>query len=100
MWPIAVYVHAEVLADRADDHLARVQAHADREAEPLRAAQLRRVGGELALEIKRRVAGAPGVVLVGDRRAEQRHDPVARELVDRALEAMDARRTGSRRSAP
>ena len=32
------------------------------------------------------VAGAPRVVLVGDRRAEDGHDPVAGELVDGALE--------------
>ena len=32
---------------------------------------------------------APRVVLVGDRRAEQRHDAVAEELVDRALVAVD-----------
>jgi hypothetical protein len=30
------------------------------------------------------------VVLVGDGRTEQRHDPVARVLIDRAFEAMDA----------
>ena len=54
------------------------------------ARELRRVGGELALEVQRRVAGALGVVLVGDRRAEQGHDPVAGELVDRPLEAVDA----------
>ena len=93
-------LHAEVLADRPDHHLAGVEAHPDREAEPLRAAQLRRVGGELVLEVERRVAGAPGVVLVGDRRPEQGHDPVAGELVDRALEAVDALRRGSRRSGP
>ena len=86
---------AEVLADRAHDHLAGVEAHADREAEPLLAAELRRVGGELLLLVKRRVAGALGVVLVGDRGAEQGHDAVAGELVDRALEAVDARRRGS-----
>ena len=37
------------------------------------------------------MAGAPGVVLVGDRRPEQRHDPVPGELVDGALEAVHAR---------
>jgi hypothetical protein len=31
---------------------------------------------------------APGVILVGDGRAEERHDPVAEELVDRALVAV------------
>src|SRR5256885_902734 len=55
-----------------------------------RAAQLRRVGGQLRLEVKRRVAGALGVVLVRDRGAEEGHDAVAGELVDRALEPMNA----------
>ena len=40
--------------------------------------------------MERRVAGAPRMVLVRDRRAEQRHDPVAGVLVDRALEAVNA----------
>ncbi len=35
------------------------------------------------------VAGAHGVVLVGDGRAEQRHDPVAHHLVHGPLVAMD-----------
>ena len=82
--------HAQVLADCAHHHLAGVEAHADREAEPLLAAELRRVGGEHLLEVKRRVAGAPGVVLVGDRGAEKGHDAVAGELVDGALEPVDA----------
>ena len=42
------------------------------------------------MEMKSRVAGAPSVVLVSDRRPEKRHDAVAGELVDRALEAVDA----------
>ena len=40
--------------------------------------------------MQRRVTGALGVVLVRDRRAEERHDAVAGELVDRALEAVHA----------
>ena len=35
------------------------------------------------------VAGPDGVVLVGQRRAEQRHDAVAHDLVDGALVAVD-----------
>ena len=35
------------------------------------------------------MAASPCVILVGDGRAEERHDPVTRELVDRPLEAMD-----------
>jgi hypothetical protein len=37
--------HREVLADRPDHHLARVEPHPHREVEPLGAAQLRRVSG-------------------------------------------------------
>ncbi len=81
---------AQVLADRADDHLARVDPHAHREAEPLVAADLGGVRGELALQRQRRPAGPLGVILVGERSAEQRHDAVAGELVDGALEAVDA----------
>ena len=40
--------------------------------------------------MERRVAGPLWVVLVRDRCAEERHDAVARVLVDRSLEAMDA----------
>ena len=54
------------------------------------ASHLSRVAGELVAQVERRVAGAPRVVLVRDRRAEQGHDAVARELVDRSLEAVDA----------
>jgi hypothetical protein len=82
--------HGQVLADRAHDDLAGVEAGPHREAHAVRAFDVRREASELALEVHRGVAGAARVVLVGDRRAEQRHDPVAGELVDRALVAVDA----------
>ena len=53
----------------------------------MHAAQLGRVLGDVVEHPQRRVAGAPGVVLVGDRGAEDGHDPVAGEFVDGALEA-------------
>ena len=83
-------VHCQVLADRANDDFPGVEAHPDREAEPLLAPQLGRVGGELLLEVKRHVAGALGVILMSNRGAEKGHDPVAGELVHSALEPMDA----------
>ena len=49
------------------------------------------VGGErlqLPLDRERRTQRAMGVVLVSDRRPEQRHHAVAEELVDRALVAV------------
>jgi hypothetical protein len=88
--PLRRVVHAQVVADRADHHLARVDAHARREADAVLALHLGRVAGDLVTQRERRVAGALGVVLVRDRRPEQRHDAVARVLVDRALEAVHA----------
>ena len=41
------------------------------------------------LHVERRIAGSHRMVLVGERRAEEGHDPVAHDLVDRALVAVD-----------
>jgi len=86
--PLRRVVHAQVVTDLSHNYRARVEAHADREAEFLLALELLRVALEILSEVERRIAGALRVVLVGDRRSEERHDPVARVLVDRALEAM------------
>ena len=83
-------VHAQIVADLADHHLARVEAHATRERRRRAGRAPRRRSAQLVAQMQRRVAGALRVVLVRDRRAEQRHDAVAGELVDRALEAMHA----------
>ncbi len=48
------------------------------------------VAGDLVAQMERRVARALRVILVRDRRAEQRHDAVAGVLVDRAFEAVHA----------
>ncbi len=55
----------------------------------MRASHLLRVLLHALLHPERRVAGPHGVVLVGQRRAEERHDPVAHHLVHRALVAVD-----------
>jgi hypothetical protein len=75
------------LADRAGDHLARVDPDPGGEVETVLAAQLGGVLGDVVEHPQRRVAGAARMVLVGDRGAEDGHDPVAGEFVDRALEA-------------
>ena len=72
----------------AGDHLARVDPDPGGEVEPVLAAQLGGVLGDVVEHPQRREAGAPGVVLVGDRGAEDGHDPVAGEFVDGALEAV------------
>ena len=91
-------VHVHVVADRADDHLAGVQPAADSELDAVAARQLRGQLGHLALELEDRQARAPGVVLVRQRRAEDRQQAVAGELVDRPLELVDRAR-GDRQEA-
>jgi hypothetical protein len=82
-------VHAEIGAHRTDHDLARVDTDPDVHQRAVLAASLLGVAADLVLHPKRRVARPHGVVLVGQRRPEQRHDPVAHHLVDRALVAVD-----------
>src|SRR5437660_11062870 len=88
--PLRGVVHAQVVADSPDDDLARVEAHPHREIEPALAPHVFGERPEVACQLKRGRAGALGVVLVGDRGAEERHDAVAGVLVDGPLIAVDA----------
>ena len=81
--------HRVAVADLAGEHVARVDPHAQREAD---------VGGgvDVLVDLLHRglhreagADGALGVVLVGDGRAEHRHHVVADVLVDRAAVAHD-----------
>ncbi len=83
-------VHAEIAADRADDHLTGVQPDADLDRYAVRAQELTLQRGEARLHPERRVARAYGVVLEGERRAEERHDAIAHHLVHGALVAVDS----------
>jgi len=82
-------VHVQVTANRAHDDLARVEPHADVHRRAAGALDLLRVEGDPPLHSQRRIAGANRMVLVPDRRAEERHDPVAHDLVHRPLVPMD-----------
>src|SRR5213593_2464412 len=84
-------VHPEVVADPAHDDGPRVDADPHLQTEAALGLELLRVIAERLLDSERRVDGAPRSVLVGDGRAEERHDAVARVLVDRALEPVDLR---------
>ena len=85
-----IVVHAEVVADRADQDFARMQADPGADLDAAGAAQLGRLDVHGALDRQRRKAGAHGVVLMRDRRAEQRHDAVAKDPVDGTLVTVDA----------
>jgi hypothetical protein len=67
----------------------RVEVDPDLHLHPVRAARVVRVALERLLHPEGGIAGAHGVVLVGQRRTEQRHDPVAHHLVHRALVAVN-----------
>jgi hypothetical protein len=81
-------VHVEVVADLADDHFAGVETQAHREVQPAAQAQLVGVSAQAVHHMQRGITGAARVILVRDRRAKERHDAVAGELVDEALEAL------------
>jgi hypothetical protein len=85
-----VVIDAEVVANRAHQHLARIEADPDAHLDAVRGARPIRLHPHRALDGERRVAGADRVVLMRDRRAEQRHDAVAQDAVDGALVAVDA----------
>jgi hypothetical protein len=78
----------QVTADRAHDHLARVQANANLHIQPLAPPQLFAIAPHRFLHAQRRIAGPHRVVLVGNRRAEEGHNPVAHDLVHRPLIAV------------
>jgi hypothetical protein len=88
--PLRGVVHAQVVADPPHDDLPGVEAHPHRELEAALASHFLGERAELAGQIQGGGTGALGVVLVGDRGAEERHDPVAGVLVDRPLVSVDA----------
>jgi len=76
----------EIVADLAHDDRTRVETDSHLEAPVETRRQLAAQVTDAALDREGGVSGAPGRVLVRDRRAEQGHDPVAGVLIDRALE--------------
>jgi hypothetical protein len=82
-------------ARRRDPRSARGRArqppepHADLDGHAVRAEDTLGVLRDRLLHPQRRVARPDCVVLVGQRRSEERHDPVAHDLVDGALVAVD-----------
>jgi hypothetical protein len=90
--PLCGVVHAQVVADPPHDHLPGVQAHSHGELEGALASNVCGERAEFTRHIEGGRTGALGVVLVGDRGAEERHDPVTRVLVDGPLVSVDAAR--------
>ena len=83
-------LHVQIAADGADDDGARVESDAGIQvrAQPIRPAIGQR--RHLGLDIECRMRGSLGVVVMRDRCAEDRHESVARQLVNNAFVAMHA----------
>ena len=75
--------------ERADQHLAGVDADAHLDRRAGGGAALGDVPGKAVLHPQRRPDRPFGIVLVGDGRAEQRHDAVTEQLVDASAEVVD-----------
>ena len=82
-------VHAQIAADRADNHFAGVEPYPDLDRNTLHTAHAFRVVLHRLLHAQRRVAGPDRMILVGQGRAEQRHDAVAHHLIDGSLVAVN-----------
>ncbi len=78
-------VHLEVTADRSNHDLAGVQAHPDLRLDPMQAAKVFRVPFDGLLHSQGGIARSDRVIFVGERCAEEGHDPVSHHLVDGAF---------------
>jgi hypothetical protein len=79
----------QVAADGPHHDVAGVQPDPDLDTEPLASTELLTVPSDCRLHPEGRVARAHRVILVGEGGAEQRHNPVAHDLVDGALVAVN-----------
>jgi hypothetical protein len=82
-------VHAQIASDGTHDDLAGVEPDADLHVNAESIARVRGVVLDLLLHTQRRIAGSYRMILVGNRSAEDRHDPVAHHEADGAFVTMD-----------
>src|SRR5262249_52378208 len=78
-------VHTQIVANGADDHRTGIDADPHAEFDAVSSLDILGKRLESILYCEPRTERALSVVLVRDRRPEERHHPVAEELVDRAL---------------
>jgi hypothetical protein len=84
-------VHPQVVGDGPDHDLPGVEADPDLHRDAVPAQRLLGIAADAILHRQGGVAGADGVVLVGQRRPEQGHDAVAHHLVDGTFVLVDGR---------
>ena len=84
-------VHIQIVADGTDDDLPRIEPDSDRHRYPMSSLNLVCILRDGLLHPQRRITSAHGMILVGDRRAEEGHNPIAHNPVHGALIAVDRR---------
>ena len=82
-------VHAQVVADAPHDHRSGIDAEPQPEIDTQLPPDLPAIAADGLVDGEGGVDGAERVVLQRDGGAEERHQPIAEELVHRALVAMD-----------
>jgi len=82
-------VHMQIVADGTDDDLPRVEPDSDRHRYPMRSLNLVRISRDGVLHSERRITSAHGMILMGNRRTEEGHNPIAHNSVHGALVAVD-----------
>src|SRR5215813_5917574 len=82
-------VHAEITADSAHNHLARVQSHANPDDRRMRTLRLSGIFRHALLHPERGIASPHRMVFVGEGSAEEGHDAVTHHLIDGSLVAMN-----------
>jgi hypothetical protein len=82
-------VHVQIASDGTHDDLTGVESDSDLNVHAVSVTRVISVSLHRLLHPQRRIARPHGVILVRERRAKQRHDPIAHHLVDRALVAVD-----------
>ena len=78
----------QVVVNGPHHHLAGVEPDAQLQQHPVRAPHLVGIGPDGALHGQGGIAGAQGVVLVGNGGTKERHNAIAQHLVDGTLEAV------------
>ena len=81
-------IHVQVVANGPHHHFPRIEAHAHAQLQAPGAAHLFGGGLHGGLHGQGRIAGAQGVIFVGNRGAKEGHNAVAQHLIHRALEAV------------
>jgi hypothetical protein len=82
-------VHVQIRPDCPHDNFTGIEAHADSHCDAVRVEYFVAVLLHTLLHPQRGIASPYRLILVGEGSPKQGHDPVAHDLIDRPLEAVD-----------